>query len=211
MEYLIQTEYRDDYGSNSYKLNRYALSRYLDEMSDLTKRIYGTVSSLIRHPYVPIVGGWRFFRRYRDQFVMVLDCDGTNEMIMATHTLAKDQVGYALIQSSPRRYWVVTDVVGHFRQLHRRASAIPGVDTKWLTHAWNIASFTLRGVSLPGRVPLFSEPTGLTNPHSVRFFTDLQSLHNHPVIKRRLENEVLLQAAKEDKIMDLASNPSFKI
>lgn len=216
MEYLMTKTYTGDYGGKSYKAWPVSFEVYLRNIADVSKdeseiSNFGTVNAIVKRQTPWPLRWFRTFRSMFDTHVMVLDCDGTDEMLAASHMLATDGIGFALIQSSPSHYWIVTDFIAPLDDVLVKMRTIPGADTEHIEMCEKFGIVAIRGVALPGRVPIFQEPDSLTNPHSLTFYYELQKLYQHAAIARRLKAEFMRQAIKDKNMGSLASDPEFQL
>jgi len=62
----------------------------------------------------------------RSKHLMVLDCDSFDDMVMATDYLFGREISHVVVESSPGKYWVLTDMVGKFKDLYNCIRVIPG-------------------------------------------------------------------------------------
>lgn len=144
--------------------------------------------------------------------VLLLDCDGTDEMLAACNMLkATLNTGYALIQSSPSRYWIVVDKVGEFLPLVDFANQIPGVDPKFMSKAVEFGRFFLRATPLKGKRALFEDPSGLTDPRVRNWYLEFEKLWNLPEVQQRYRAEILKTLVAEGQMIDAAADPEFQL
>ena len=92
-----------------------------------------------------------FLRRCKH--VLTLDCDSYRDMRLATGYLFTERISHTVIESSPGKYWVVTDKVGRFKELHNFMSTIPGVDREYVSFAYSRKAFNLRAFPRRGYIP----------------------------------------------------------
>ena len=131
MEYLI-SEVRDrDYGSSIVR-TIVSFDEYLAVIEDITRGHCGYVNAIVKRQTPWPLRWFSAFRCSYDVYVMVLDCDGTDEMLAACHMLAFDNLNYALVQSSPSHYWIITDYVDTLERVIAKMQTIPGVDQNLL-------------------------------------------------------------------------------
>lgn len=151
--------------------------------------------------------GW-FGRRTH---VLLLDCDGTAQMLGACHWLAAGGIGYGLIQSSPSRYWVVVDKIGRFSDLHYFAVGIPGVDKDFLDQAYKHDRFFLRACPSLGRMAIFEDADKLTASLAKKWYLDFRTIWEAPEMKRRHLAELMKLKIDDGSIFSEAANPEFQL
>jgi hypothetical protein len=143
--------------------------------------------------------------------VMILDCDSLENMSAAAHLLAVEGVGYALIESSNDKYWVVTDVVAPIDEVAKRMSTYPGVDPNYVKLVARTKQVPIRAIPLPGRVPRFSVPDGLTNNYSREFYRAFEDHYSSPEIVRFLAMRIMVLNLKNGTMAEVMANPQFRV
>lgn len=150
----------------------------------------------------------------RKQCVLVLDCDNQENLLAATHWIKTELgLGYAPINSSPGRFWVVTDYVGPVRKAVEMLLQIPGVDEKFTTFVSLTHRFWLRchpriiGDTIVN--PVFPDTNDLTNPLAIAWYDSFRSLYMSNDYRKILKKIVLNQAIKDGRILELATDPQF--
>jgi len=74
---------------------------------------------------------WQRFR-FTQKHVLVFDCDDENELQnLLLPNIASNGLGRAIIESSPNRFWVITDYVGSFKEISSVIDRIVGYDRIW--------------------------------------------------------------------------------
>lgn len=179
-----------------------SLDEYKRMIVDITTNRLLMVNSIM-------VARWWF---KNNTHVLLLDCNGTGEMLAACNMLKTSiNVNYALIQSSPSRYWVVVNKAGKFSELIKLANQIPGVDPKFLQKSKAFGRFFLRATPLMGKRALFEDPTGLTDPAILHWYLEFEKLWNLPQVEQRYRAEVLKARVKDGSIFGFAANPGFQL
>lgn len=181
-----------------------SIDTYRKEILNVTMERFFIVNSIIHST------GWWLWKR--DTHVLLLDCDGTGEMLAACNMLkATLNTGYALIQSSPSKYWIVVDKVGEFLSLVEFANQIPGVDPKFVQKALEFGRFFLRATPLGGKQALFEDPSGLTNPLVRDWYLEFEKLWRLPEVGQRYRAEVLKAQVADGSILGAAADPTFQL
>lgn len=147
------------------------------------------------------------FQLRREQ-VMVLDCDDTQSMIAAVASLKHRNIGWAGIESSPGRYWLITDLVGHFHTIFPIIRAIPGVDKRYIRHCWKYSRFSLRAIRRTTAKPQFGETSDLKDDRVIAWLKAFEMLHDDAYILYHLN---LIQNLYAGTIDRLVSNPNFDV
>lgn len=147
----------------------------------------------------------------KSEHVMLLDCDGTQEMLAAAHTLATRGIAYVTVQSSPGRYWLVVDRVGPYVDLALEAQTIPGVDQDYIKVLCRTGLLALRVVPEGGKVALFPDGGAkhFTNPLARQWYDDFKWLWDRPEVRERAHTERVRKALQDGTIADLAADPEF--
>jgi hypothetical protein len=209
MEYRIEWDTDGGYGGEcAYRSKTVKLNEFLKHIlrTDDNNR-YGALSPVVARNR----SGWRkFIPPFRYDYVMVLDCDGVDKMIGACHILDAYKIKYALVQSSPGKYWVVTDYVDHLAAVTDKMKQIPGVDELFIQHCGRFG-ISIRGVPTWGRVPVFADHSDLTNPNSIQFYRDLEAHFNRPEMKIRLKMEAVKHGLTSGKMIEMAADPEFSL
>lgn len=210
IEYCIEKEWKGDY-SDGVRVTTLSYDALLACIENIANPQFCTFNTVVaRRAYWP----FRWFRGWRDgvnHHIMVLDCDGTDAMLGAVGLLKHDQINYALIQSSPHHYWIVTDYIDTFDAIMTKLQTLPGVDPQFIDYSRKAGQFSLRAIALPHRVPIFSGPGTLTNPHALDFFKQFSAHFEHPVVIRRLRAEIMALGIKEKTLVDTLANPGFEL
>jgi len=181
--------------------------RYLDLISRIGSNWFIAVTSQVRR---------RWFRA--NEHVMVLDCDSSEAMLGTCHYLATHNINYALIQSSPSRYWVVCDRVAPFSEVIRMTYRIPGVDQNYLQMASATRFFSIRAVpwkplTITNKrdvsLPIFSKPDSLQNPLVRSWYCDFEQLWLEPEVQERYRSEMIMARINSGQILCDAQDPEF--
>ena len=117
------------------------ITQFLDESTGATYR--GFVSTFI------------FARRNEPYFLLGLDCDSTEDMLQTTTELSFRNMGYMIIESSPFRFWVLSEFVGTGSQCISIMETIPGVDPRYVKCTEKRNDFFLRAFPKNGFKPRF--------------------------------------------------------
>jgi len=97
------------------------------------KMVAGYVEHLVRRaremPYIfistMISRNWLW---WTNKHILVLDCDGVGDMAAACHWLKTvENIRYEVIESTPGKFWVVTDHIANWKQTWHCLKQIPGV------------------------------------------------------------------------------------
>lgn len=206
---MIEIRYAEKY-TNSYGRGETIRAiktreQFLKAIVDINSTHYYQVTSVVER------SGWFKSWFVVPKQVLLLDCDGTAEMLAACNQLKFLELGYALIQSSPGRYWVVVDKVSDFYTLYNIANCIPGVDDEYMKLAKSHGMFYLRLTPWEGKRPLFEGPEGLSDPLVVEWYNAFEELWNQPEVLQRWRAEVLKKKLKDGTMLDAAADPEFQL
>jgi hypothetical protein len=152
-----------------------------------------------------------FFKRDVAQYVMVLDCDSLEHVSAAAHVLTVEGTGYALIESSDCKFWVVTDVVAPIDEIIARIGTYPGVDPNYVSLVGRTRQVPVRAIPLPGRIPKFSVADGLCHPKSKEFYRGLECHYNSTEMTRFLAMRTMAHNLKNGTMAAVMANPQFQV
>lgn len=187
------------YGATHTKRKKIDFDQYLIQVTDVYGADYFCVDTIID---APIFG--------RTAHLLVLDCDGTGEMLAATNTLATRNIGYALIQSSPSKYWIVTDVIDSFPNIYRVLKSIPGIDRNHIKFAEEHKQLFIRAYPR-GFKPLFPDVHTLKTDKVIEWYTQFEKLWDRPELVNRCDAERLKAQLEDGSILAAAANPEFQL
>lgn len=201
LEIQYANTYSDSYGSKYEKVRKVtSRAAFFRDITNINNPSFFLANSIVKR---------RWFRRCLH--VLLLDCDGTAEMLAAANTLATEKIGYSLIQSSPSRYWIVADKVGTFIDLCIYANGIPGVDPKFIQSSAKYNRFFLRLTPIHGKMPIFQGKESLTDPLVCAWYDEFERLWRSEPVNRRSRAEVLLKQMRDGSIYDTAADPEFEL
>jgi hypothetical protein len=212
LEYQLEKTWTDSYCGAWVQVWSVTEEEYLREINDVTTKRYGSVSTLVERRCPTVLNWFSCYRQSWDLYLMVLDCDSTDAMLACCRVLNQDEIGYALIQSSPSHYWVVTDYIDTFNNVITKMKTLPGADERHVNHASHIGRVSVRGVAVPGRVPIFyNDLEGLRDQRAVGWYRALHQLYETPAIKRRLLVATLQQKVADGTLLSAAADPEFQL
>jgi len=186
------------------------VSRYLSALVNKRNYIpYIFISSVVRDSI------WSWRRRH----LMVLDCDSFADMAAACNWLKTEEhsVEYEVIESTPGRFWVVTDFVGTWKQIWGVFNHIPGVCTAFRdNYARKYKRLCIRAfpklVGGKPHTPVFPDEIGFP-PNSAartwmiaakRYF---ESRHFNKICKALL----FMDRLSNNQMEQLMADPDFKV
>lgn len=208
MEFFLDYSWKDDYCGDQTGIARVEQCEFYRQIAN-SKWKYGSVSTVVTQR-VPKFLRWCYWLVEKfDKHLMVLDCDSTDEMLGVVAMLQYDKIGYAIIQSSPSRYWLITDYINDFTHVILRMQAYPGADKRHIELACRRSLLTVRAISLPNKVPIFPDSHTLTKPLAVKFFDALRVHYEHPAIARKLQALLIADNITDKTMIEMAANPSF--
>lgn len=88
------------------------------------------------------------------KWVMVLDCDSINNRDEAIIELQDNGIRYRIIESSPNKFWIITNFVGTVKNCCDKMGTIPGVDREYLASCRNQKLIAVRAFPKAGFVPV---------------------------------------------------------
>lgn len=85
---------------------------------------------------------------WNDEHILLIDTD--QNLIDPVNHLIKKNLPFAIIQSSPNKYWFIIDYISNFEDSLKLGNTIEGVDTRYLDYAssnkvWSLRSFRKSG------------------------------------------------------------------
>ena len=153
---------------------------------------------------------WPLRKRRKSLSVMSLDCDGTDEMLAASHWLqTRLGINFVPIQSSPSHYWIITDLVDNTRAVLDVMAQIPGADSSHtaLCRDWDdifVRCLPKQNLALP----IFPENT-LQNPLAMAWYNEFQAHWESPGVEQFWYKLGLMMNIETGTMLDRASNPQF--
>ena len=134
-------------------------------MKHLNKEIEKSPSTFLEKPY-PKYGYItsrvrKHILRRKDEYLMTLDCDSTEDKDVAIEWLDNAGITYFCVRSSLDSYWIICDKIGRVSELCEYMEQIPGVDSKYLKCSIDQDILLLRAFPKAGFVPKLSSTKGL--------------------------------------------------
>ena len=145
---------------------------------------------------------------HRRLHILVLDCDSLDEMYAAVRVLKRDSIPWAGIESSPDHFWIITDIIGTFKEIFLILEAFPGVDSNYIKAAKNWKRLHLRAIPRKDSRPKFGESTNLRDQRVIDWYNCFEKLHNDPAIA---ENLGLIEHLKQGTMAGAAADPNFDV
>jgi hypothetical protein len=153
---------------------------------------------------------------WADKHLLVLDCDGVGEMAAACHWLkTEENIRYETIESTPGRFWVVTEYINTWKYVWRLLKQIPGVcngfrygsvkDHKQIS----IRAFPKLVNSKP-HSPIFPDKISL-NPVIVEWIEGLRAYFESALFKRVTKAVQLVDKLNKNAMEILAADPNFQV
>jgi len=210
IEYYTVMEYSGPYG-NTVEMKKKTLEKFRNRISVAIKDgdIFNKKFAALVSTRLPKTGRWWFTRFFeKRQHILVLDCDGQNEMIATASALRADGIKWIGVESSPGRYWFICEKVGLFRDLYSKMQAMPGNDTRYTDLVKNRKMFLLRAIRHKNSCPSFTIENEVKDPRVLQWYKEFKAIHEDEVISNRF---MLHEALKNNKIPDVAADPNFKV
>jgi len=85
--------------------------------------------------------------------ILAYDCDTFEDMVRATTDLFRKNMCHTVFESSPGRFWVITGMVGVFKDLYKTMELAAGVDREYVRHTRINKRFFLRAYPKNGYIP----------------------------------------------------------
>lgn len=144
-----------------------------------------------------------------NRHVMVLDCDATDRMIASCHWLKYIEINYCVVESSPDRYWVITDHITTMDKLIARISSIPGVDHNFVNFIVRNKITNIRAHPKEEQIPTFPDKVNLKRKESIGWLNQLKEWYESPDLERILHLVDVTTSLRDGKIIGKAADPSF--
>lgn len=144
------------------------------------------------------------------QHVMVVDCDGMNNMLAAVRSLKLDNIAYMPIQSSPEHFWIVADYIGTIKDVVAKMRTIPGADSDHTYMASQHKAVFLRAMPRFKDSPVFLDDDSMLSPPVQKWYREFKGLYDTHGKRIRAAFE-LKEALINGTIGTLASDPAFAI
>lgn len=211
LDYYIVAEHCNEYTSwmRRKRVDRDSFFRTLSQDAVVNKSSRGVVSTTVGRRKTRLWQLWR--ANVFSDHVLVLDCDGLEQLIAAKHVLADRGLASAEIESSPEHYWVVCNVYDDIAAVCDLAQTIPGPDRAHITlckseHRISIgASPKHRGIS-----PIFGDPSALTGK-PLEWFLAFQAHWQSPEMRRLLIVQDTAASLRDGTLASKAADPAFAI
>lgn len=214
MNCFTEEKVHDGYGYNyrrkritEDKLVQLCLSKSTKGPFDNT-RCY--VSTTIKR-LIPSLYPLRLTGQTRNIVIMALDCDSQEASIAAARCLRREGIHWASVQSSPGKFWFITDFVAPFREVHAKMKTIVGVDVDYVAQCGRYKTCHLRAHPDIDRVPDVANMDlgGIEDSRVRAWLNDFDRLHHR--MQSALENIRLKMALDKGEIYTIASDPGFDI
>jgi hypothetical protein len=123
-------------------------------------------------------------------FLMAIDCDTVECLTYAVANLEFRELKYYIIESSPNKFWVITNLIGHQSEVANTLSYIPGCDPNYAKLSMEKGQSVLRAVPKNGFIPIF--PTDIVGDGLwLRWLRLFQSWWQEPAIYELAERQGL--------------------
>lgn len=186
------------YYSLHYKRHRTTTKQFIHQITNLNSNYFAANSIIKKHWFRP------------NTQILLLDCDTTEKMLAACNTLHSLNIPYAITQSSPGKYWIITNKIGPFKELHDLAKSIPGIDRDYLNNCIKWGTFALRLTPIDGKQAIFPNSHHLTGP-ALKWYNEFKALWESEPMTRRYRAEILKQKLNNGTILEAAANPEFRL
>lgn len=154
-------------------------------------------------------------RFFMQQYIMVLDCDSIEESICAIHCLKTIyHIDYCTIQSSPGKFWIVTDYIGSAKNIVNLMRQIPGVDEKFVDKCYDQGMVTLRAMpksDIYPEIPIFPDQIELSSPHIRRWVNELKAYWENPILQETIKIRRIRESIKNKSTYEMIADPDFVV
>lgn len=186
------------YYSLHYKRHQTTIKKFMRQITNLDSHYFAANSIIKKHWLRP------------NTQILLLDCDTTEKMLATCNTLHSLNIPYAPIQSSPGKYWIITNKIGPFEELHDLAKGIPGIDRDYLRNCIKWGTFALRLTPINGKQAIFPNSHNLTGPAN-QWYNEFKTLWESEPMVRRYRAEILKQKLNNGTILETAASPEFQL
>jgi hypothetical protein len=186
------------------------VSRYLAALVNSKKYIpYIFISTVVKDSF------WSWKQRH----LMVLDCDSAGDMAAACHWLKTEepQIEYEIIESTPGRFWVVTNHLGTWKQVWNVFNHIPGVCNAFRNdYAKKYERICIRAfpklVRGKPHTPVFPEEIKFPPMSAARTWMLGAQLYFESRHFQKISKALMLVDKLDKKMMEqLAADPTFQV
>lgn len=154
----------------------------------------------------------RFFRGRRERHVAVLDCDSVANMCAAANWLkTEENLSYCAVESSPDKYWLVTDLVADYNAVDKLLKRTPGVDACFVALCNRLKFQPIRCLAKSdGHAPRFPRDHQLTGL-AAEWYEAFKAHWDLPWVVSINKRTLYKYAIKSGTMMELVSDPDFDL
>jgi len=150
------------------------------------------------------------------KYIAMVDCDKILNLPLVLEYLEMHKLGYAVIESTPERYWVIVDYSSNNKnKIFNFIERIPGIDEKWCNLSRRRKNiFHLRASSkiidsqFSSIQPCFPETHTLKDPYVLKWFEAFKSYYECDWAFIHKIN-IMHEAVRNDTVQQLISSPTF--
>jgi len=158
-----------------------------------------------------------FVKRDKPIHVLVLDCDSRENLIAGQHWIKSVwNLGSATIESSSGHYWIFTDyITDDISNIIFRMLEVPGADPKHILKSKERGAIQIR--MTPKKIgndyvsPVFAEDHDLTNENAITLYNMVKKWFDSKDYQMLIKSKQLRAALKDNKILDMATDPDFEV
>jgi len=150
----IMPKYVSDGGYGSIKCYKYDYKKLMEEMRKKCIKAASTTESHFLSGNISTLVVKKFWGR--NQYLFAIDCDSPEARDMAISefdTILGEKVPYAIIESTPNKYWIITEHIGSWKECIGKMRLIPGIDTNFINFCAKHKRIMLRAYPKGGIVP----------------------------------------------------------
>lgn len=152
----------------------------------------------------------------RKKHIIVLDCDSMDGMLAAQHwVITECGCNTEVVESSPGKYWIITDMVTDLKSAYSIARIIPGVDQSYISGVELKRNFYLRASPKisNGRiiVPKFANKECNICNSARKWYLEFKAWFESDMMRKVVKIYMLSKAIRTKEVSSFASNPDFSV
>ena len=197
-------------------------STYSLKMLSIEQMVYRYVSAIVNgSEYIPYIFISTVIEDslfpWKRKHLLVLDCDSEDGMVAACHWLrTEENIKYELIESTPGKFWVVTDFIGTWKHVWRVFDQIPGVCEEFRNkYAKKYKRICVRAFPklINGKpcAPIFPADIALKSFMAKQWMMGVRLYFDSGYFKKLCKAVLLVDKLDKNAMEQLAANPGFMV
>lgn len=183
----------------------WVISEYIEALIDKSEVPYAFISSQLEKKWF-----WHARRH-----ILVMDCDSVSTMAAACHWLkTEEHIIYETIQSTPGRFWIVTNFIGTWKEVWGILRYIPGVCGDYKVFAREYKRLCIRAfpklISGKPTAPIIPEKLNLNEVVS-GWVNEVRDYYESSLFKRIGKAIQLTDKISKGAMEILVADPSFQL